>query len=362
MHCPRCGASVTVPSDLYVETTRCAYCGTVTPLPDELAQARALERRMRENKARADAEAHARAQASSSFTNAKNQATSSVGWIIAITLLGILGAGAAIGFAALKKTESAQASAVRIVSEAERQANLAALEKKLAPLRAGGCNRVVVNPATQNIAANLSLKMHAEGNCTKLVMASAAPGAALEVTWTPPAGRPFGRSATGALELEHCPTVTGSFKLALTGPTSGYAYAVVDCPPAREKFADDPEKNGNAAVSRRLKTLTAAGCSRVLMAPEKHSGSNILTATIRPGPLCTVVVGATGVAGAKLGLHASSPIGETIDTVAPAQEIESVICPKTAGPHKIEVTPTTKHYWTVAGVLCPKSVAGKLKK
>jgi hypothetical protein len=360
MHGPRCGASVTVPADLYVETTRCAYCGTVTPLPDELAQARAVERRVREEKARAEAEAHARAQAGSALSNAAKQATSMVGWIVAMGALGILAVAGAIVFLVSREVETARASAVRRLSDVDRQANLAALEAKLRPLREGGCKRVVVNPEAGSVAANLSLRMHADGNCAKLVMASTAPGAALEVKWTPAGDVGFQKSDKGALELEHCPTITGEHKLALTGPVSGYAYSVVDCPPAREKFAADPEKNGNAAVSARLKALTAAGCSRVLMAPEKHSGSRTVTATMSPGPFCAVVVAATGVPGAKLGLSATSPIGEAVATVPPAPVVESVLCPKTAGPHKIEVAPTTPHYFTVAGVDCPKKVAAKL--
>jgi hypothetical protein len=79
-----------------------------------------------------------------------------------------------------------------------------------------------------------------------------------------------------------------------------------------------------------------------------------------PGPFCAVVVAATGVPGAKLGLSATSPIGEAVATVPPAPVVESVLCPKTAGPHKIEVAPTTPHYFTVAGVDCPKKVAAKL--
>jgi hypothetical protein len=193
-------------------------------------------------------------------------------------------------------------------------------------------------------------------------MASTTPGAALEAKWTPPAGEAFQSRDTGALELEQCPTVTGSNGIALTGPVSGYAYSVIDCPPAREKFAADPEKNGNAAVSRRMKTLTGLGCSRVLMAPEKHSSSTTLTAKLSPGPLCVVVVAATGVPGAKVGLSAASPIGESVATVPPAPVVESVLCAKSAGPHKIEVTGTTANYFTVAGIECPKKVAGKIGK
>jgi hypothetical protein len=360
MHCPRCGASVTVPDDLYVETTRCEYCGHVSPLPEELARARAVERRVREDKARAEADALARAQAGSPFTNAAKQATSMVGWIVAMGALGTLAVAGAIVYSVVQEKELARASTVRTLSEADRQANLAALEAKLGPSRDGGCKRVVVNPDARSVAANLSLKMHADGNCARLVMASTTPGAALGVKWTPAAGEAFQKSDTGALELEHCATATGEHAVALTGPTSGYAYSVVDCPPAREKFATDPEKNGTAAVSARLKALTAAGCSRVLMAPEKHSGSRTVTATMRPGFFCAVVVAATGVPGAKLGLSAASPIGETLVTVPPAPVVESVLCPKTAGPHKIEVTPTTAHYFTVAGVDCPKKVAAKL--
>ena len=195
------------------------------------------------------------------------------------------------------------------------------------------------------------------GNCDST---STTPGAALAVTWTPAAGAAFRKSDTGALELEHCATATGEHAVALTGPTSGYAYSVVDCPPAREKFAGDPEKNGNAAVSARLKTLTDSGCKRVLLAPERVSGSRTITATMQPGPFCAVVVAATGVPGAKLGLSAASPIGEALAKVPPAPVVESVICPKTAGPHKVAVTPTTAHYFTIAGVDCPKKVAGRL--
>lgn len=355
MHCPRCGASVTVPDDLYVETTRCAYCGTVTPLPDELAQARQTERLVREQKAKA--RAHAEQQ--SSFTHAAKRATSMVGWIVAMAALGTLVVACITVYFVMRQSEPARASVVQTLSDADRRASLAALEAKLGPLRDGGCKRVVVNPEAQSVAATLSLRMNADGNCAKLVMASSAPGA-LGVTWTPPAGTAEKKSDASALELEHCPTVSGEHALALTGPTSGYAYSVVDCPPAREKFATDPEKNGSATVSARLKTLTSAGCSRVLLAPEKRSGSSTLTATMRPGPFCAVVVAATGVPGAKLALSAASPIGETLATVPPAPVVESIMCPKTAGPHKIEVTPTTPHYFTIAGVDCPKKVAGRL--
>ena len=352
MQCSRCGAAVTVPEDLNVETFRCEYCGTVGPLPEELRRARTLERQTRER--------NANASAPMPDTTATRQAPGMLAWVIVSGVLGIVAAGGAVVF--MTKSQSSLATPATTLSDADRSANLAALEAKLLPLQAQGCKRTVIAPVADTEEAKFSLGMQADGNCARLVMVSTSAGALLGATLKPPVGDAIRREGKGALEVEHCPTESGDHALTLSGPASGYAHAVVDCPPAREKFVDDPEKNGSAAVSARMKSLRDAGCSRVLLAPERVSGPKTLTSTMEPGRFCAVLVAATGVPGAKLGLRAASPIGEKLAEASPAPLIETVLCAKMAGPHKIEVTPTTAHYYTVAGIDCPKKIAEKVGK
>jgi hypothetical protein len=350
MQCVRCGAAIGVPEDLYAETACCAYCGTVRPLPEELRRARTFERQARERSAKAHTEVP--------DTYAKRQASGMLAWVIVSGVLGIVAAGGAVVWLGGTDTKTN----VPELSDSDRRANLAALEAKLVPLRKAACNHTVVAATARTVAASLSLNMHADGNCARLVMASTAPGAALGASLKPPAAAAIRLDGKGTLELEHCPTETGDHALALTGPTSGYAYTVVDCPPEREKFVDDPEKNGSSAVSARMKALRDAGCSRVLLAPERLSGPRSLTSTMEPGRFCAVLVAATGVPGAKLGLRVASPIGEKLADVPPAPIVESVLCAKMAGPHKLELSPTTQHYYTLAGIDCPRKIAEKTKK
>jgi hypothetical protein len=203
--------------------------------------------------------------------------------------------------------------------------------------------------------------MTRDGNCARIVMASSASDMTLEATLRPPSGAPASKRGAGALDLLHCPDVTGEHAVALTGPSSGYAHAVLDCPPARERYREDPEHNGGAFVSARLEELQAKGCARILLAPERISGPRSLTSQIERGPFCAVIVAATGVDGAQLGVNVRSPLGEKLLGPAAAAEIERVLCATTAGPHKIEIQPTTAHYYTVAGVDCAKAVATKLQ-
>jgi hypothetical protein len=277
-------------------------------------------------------------------------------------LLGILAVGGGV-LALVFAGVGAQGTSTPVtLSDADRKANLAALEAKILPLKAVGCTRGVVTPVANTNATTVTLNMHADGNCARLVMASISPGALLEVSAKPPVGAAIPGRSKGALELELCPTETGDHVLSLSGPATGYAHAVVDCPPAREKFANDPEKNGSATVSARLKALTAAGCSKVLLAPDRFSGPQSLTSSMDVGRFCAVLVAATGVDGARLGLHVASPIGETLADAKPAPVVESVLCAKMAGPHKIELKPTTLYYFTLAGIDCPRKVAERLAR
>lgn len=236
----------------------------------------------------------------------------------------------------------------------------ASLSSQLAPMLAGlrerGCAREVSPVALAHEPVNDQLTMRGGGNCWHAVVAAPTRIVARLVA---PSGQVVAAQGQGTLDFEHCPKESGvhSFS-ANTEPPALLSYAMVDCPPAFEKHKDDPEKNGLSRAQARLKSLTQAGCRRVILPPRSVTGAQTLTSSMHTGAFCSVLVASAGSDDNVLETTLKSPMGELAASKR-SSDMELAHCAKVTGDHAVTVTPTNADYFTLAGVECPRAVARK---
>lgn len=231
---------------------------------------------------------------------------------------------------------------------------LAEVAPLLAGLRERGCAREVSPAAVSNAPVSDQLTMRGGGNCWHAVVTAPA---RIDARLVSPSGQVVAKEGQGTLDVEHCPKESGvhSFS-ASTEPPGMLAYAMVDCPPAFEKHKDDPEKNGLSRAQARLKSLTQAGCRRIILPPRSVTGPQTLTSSMHTGAFCSVLVASAGSDANILEATLTSPLGELAASKR-SSDMELAHCAKITGDHPVSVTPSNGDYFTLAGVECPRAVA-----
>jgi len=247
-------------------------------------------------------------------------------------------------------------SAKAAADERVRASLVSQLEPVLSRLREQGCTREVSPVDTVRQQASTELSMSAGGNCWHAVVAAQA---RIDVRLVAPSGKVVEKQGEGSVDFEHCPTETGKHRFsATTEPGGMLASAMADCAPAFEKHRDDPAKNGLTRAQVRLKSLSDAGCRRVILPPRAVTGEQTLTATMHTGPFCSVLVVSAGSDDTILETTLKSPMGELVASKR-SSDMELAACAKVTGDHAVTVTPTNGDYFTLAGMECPRAVARK---
>ena len=230
------------------------------------------------------------------------------------------------------------------------------LQTMLSGLREKGCAREVSPAQTGRQQVGEELTMRSGGNCWHAVLAAAT---RIDARLVAPSGQVVTAQGQGTLELEHCPKETGEHVFSANTDADGMlAYAMVDCPPAFEKHKDDPAKNGLTRAQARLKSLSAAGCRRVILPPRAVTGPQTLTASMHTGAFCSVLVVSAGSDDNVLETTLKSPLGELVANRT-SSDMELAHCAKVTGDHAVSVTPANGDYFTLAGIECPRAAARK---
>ncbi|MBI4952317.1 MAG: hypothetical protein HY908_09805 [Myxococcales bacterium] len=365
--CGHCGAELLLPADPSALAAPCGYCQHSTQLPLELVRFRQQQAQtLRQHQAQEQAQAF------------EHKARKVAGGVWLFMWIGIpLVVVGSVGFIlwrtlgsipSIPSTPSRPAAQVEGEQPAERAKAPPdpKLAERVAPAVAAlaqqGCKEVVRAPEVVRGRVETLATMHEGGNCLHVVAAGAA-GVRVSASVVPPTSKATRGDQQGdALDLEHCPREDGPHKVEL-GAADGadFAFALVDCPPARERYRDDPAKNGLGLVQARMRELAAGGCGRVLLPPKTAFGAGGLTATLAPGPQCLVILAATGLPANTLTVELKTPFGDRVPAPAVATQVRLVFCPKDAGPHPITIKPATSDYYAMASMECPRGVAEKLR-
>jgi len=349
--CPACGAQVPAPAHPDAVVASCAHCHFTLSLSAEWVEARqrqqaAIDRRHHE--------AHERA------VDARARRKARLLWAFGISgvVVFVLGLTSVIvGVEIWKNQRREEEQAAKLAADERLSESLRGqLEPMLNRLREARCTHEVspVNVVRQQATHNLN--MRGGGNCWHAVLAAPTP---IDARLVAPSGQVVTAQGQGTLELEHCPKETGEHVFsANTQAGDMLAYAMVDCPPAFEKHKDDPAKNGLVRAQARLKSLSAAGCRRVILPPRAVTGPQTLTASMHAGAFCSVLVVSAGSDDNVLETTLKSPMGELVAS-RKSSDMELAHCAKVTGDHAVSVTPANGDYFTLAGMECPRAVARK---
>lgn len=349
--CPKCGAHVPPPAHPDAVLASCTHCQFTLHLSAEWVEARqrqqgAIDRRYHEA---AERVAEAR-------TKRKVQLVWLLGMIGIFVFVSALVA-VIIGAQMWQDHQREEERAAKAAADERLSASLLSqIPPMLGALRERGCAREVSPAAVSHEPVSDQLTMRGGGNCWHAVVIAATRIDARLVT---PSGQVVAAQGQGTLGVEHCPTESGVHTFtANTEPPGMLAYAMVDCPPAFEKHKDDPEKNGLSRAQARLKSLTQAGCRRVILPPRSVTGAQTLTSSMHTGAFCSVLVASAGSDDNLLETTLKSPMGELVANKR-SSDMELAHCAKVTGDHAVTVTPANGDYFTLAGVECPRAVARK---
>lgn len=232
------------------------------------------------------------------------------------------------------------------------------VRQRVIALDAQGCTHVVEGATVLRGEAEHVLRMTAGGNCLRAIAGATATDELIAKVVGPSGEETPGVGKDGLVEVDHCPVATGQHTFVATA--GELAYALVDCPPAREKYRDDPAKNGLALVGARMEQLQKAGCATVLMPPVTHVGEQSMTANMEPGRFCAVIIAGSVMGDNQLTASFTTPFGKAIDVPPPSTYVEIVHCATKAGPHKLAIEPSALEYYAIGAMDCPKRVATKL--
>jgi hypothetical protein len=131
------------------------------------------------------------------------------------------------------------------------------------------------------------------------------------------------------------------------------APAPAPTPPAPPSDAVTPDIA--AAMTGKLKRLAGEGCRNIIMPPTSAVGERTLSAQFVLNGQCVRMLALTGVPANALAVSLETPLGELVDTTAPARDFDFVYCPKTAGPHRVRIAPKQEDAaYLVAAVECRK--------
>jgi ribosomal protein L40E len=354
--CNRCGASLPFPAELDAVVVVCRYCHATTPLAAEHV-------RLRQEQQRAIDERKARAAMLDDERKSKRQERTV--WVLGFAGIFAIVAGSVAWSLWTGTSGSSSSGVTTTVVPVEDPESLARLTPVVQELAAQGCRHVVEAPNSAQGRVESTVQMSAGGSCLRVLAATASADVRLSATMRTPTRtehdavrEPGADGPAEILDLEHCPTETGEHVLTFeTTPEASFAHALVDCEPQREKYRDDPSRNGWQRVQGELASLRSAGCDEVLLTPETVSGEQQLTAELN-GTRCTVLV-AAGDADDPITVELRTPFGERVQAPDAATLVRLVYCAPTKGPHKIEVKPTTDGYFTIAGLACPKSLGAE---
>lgn len=349
--CPKCGAQVAPPAHPDAVFAGCAHCQFTVPLSAEWVESRqrqqaAIDRR------------HHEAQERTAEARAKRKQQLVVLFVFGGGVVFVLGlVGVIVGLELWKNQRAEEERTAKAALDERTRAHLVSqLEPILGRLREQGCTREVSPVATVLQRASTELSMRAGGNCWHAVVAART---RIDVRLVGPSGKISTAQGQGTVDFEHCPQETGKHTFsASTEPGGMLAYAMADCAPAFEKHRDDPAKNGLTRAQARLKSLTTAGCRRVILPPRAVTGEQTLTATMHTGAFCSVLVVSAGSDDTVLETTLKSPMGELAATKR-SSDMELAHCAKVTGDHAVTVTPTNGDYFTLAGMECPRAVARK---
>ncbi len=131
--------------------------------------------------------------------------------------------------------------------------------------------------------------------------------------------------------------------------------------PVRPPPSRDDRSTGMTRMTALMKVATTAGCKRVVMAPQVMQGPQQMTWTAVTGS-CVHFFVTTGVRDNPLSVELRTPFGERLETPAASTEMDFTQCPKTKGPHRLDIRPATEDFYTLSGVECPLPRAAAPKK
>jgi hypothetical protein len=232
------------------------------------------------------------------------------------------------------------------------------VRQRLIALDAEGCTHVVEGATVLRGKAEHVLRMNAGGHCLRAIAGATSPDDLSAKIVSPTGKETAGVARDGLVELEHCPTEDGQHTFAAAADE--LAYALIDCPPAREKYRDDPTKNGLELVGNRMEQLQNAGCDHVLLPPKSHVGDQTMTAKMDPGRYCAVIIAGSAMPDNALTAAFTTPFGKAIDVPTASTFVEIVHCASKAGPHELSIKPSMLEYYAIGAMDCPKRLVNKL--
>ncbi len=124
----------------------------------------------------------------------------------------------------------------------------------------------------------------------------------------------------------------------------------------RDQLAQDPAKNGNAAMLKRIEEMRSAGCDRVLTQPKVVSNTGELSFNMIEGAHCVHLLGISSL-GTSLQLKYDTPAVSIMHPLPQAgSSLDYRLCATSTAQHTFTVHAFDDRPFTIAGVECPRTV------
>jgi hypothetical protein len=244
--CQRCGATLTIPSDLAAVTAHCPFCGDQTPLPDSMLAARHQERQLL-------VEAQIAATTQQQAAAMQDQRTRSISrlvlWIVGLSVVGPIILTAIIeGFVYFAMKSPAVQVPMAAKADLESVPALprppppppddpkSTGEERMTALMkaadAAGCKTVILPPTRDQGDQTLDTKFVVNGTCVRALVTTGMPDNKLTLTMKTPFGETIKTpEASTEIDFIYCPKKAGPHPTSISPTTDGYyTVAALECP------------------------------------------------------------------------------------------------------------------------------------